>query len=191
MSARADRSPRAVPNSGPAAPSGSAGADIDDPDALRHALEQSRFRDLDSIRALISRVQAAVLVADDRACYVAANQAATALTGYPEAELLGLSLHDLTAEVDAAVADRLWTAFVDHRRQRGEFALRAKDGSAVIARYDAIANIVPGLHVSFLRPVASLGRPAADRASSSSGRSDGAPDRPGKRRAGSRPKTTP
>lgn len=140
--------PREEPTDGP----------IGDPDALRRALERSEYRDLERIRSLISRSEVAVLVADDRARYVAVNEAACALTGYTESELVGMSLPDLTAPVDAAVADRLWTAFVDHQRQRGDFALWAKDRSAVLVRYDAVANVVPGLHVSFLRPLESLGR---------------------------------
>lgn len=160
MNSRADTCPRAADGSSSIARPGEepTNGPIGDPDALCRALERSEYRDLGRIRSLISRSEVAVLVADDRARYVAVNEAACALTGYTESELVGMSLPDLTAPVDAAVADRLWTAFVDHRRQRGDFALWAKDRSAVIVRYEAIANVVPGLHVSFLRALAPRGR---------------------------------
>lgn len=163
MSSRPDMCPGTADVSGAIARAREEPTDgpIGDPDALRRALERSEYRDVGRIRSLISRAEVAVLVADDRARYVAVNEAACALTGYTESELVGMSLPDLTAPVDAAVADRLWTAFVDHQRQRGDFALWAKDRSAVIVRYEAIANVVPGLHVSFLRPLAPPGRTPA------------------------------
>lgn len=127
-----------------------------DPETLRRALDRSACPGLDRIRTLVAPSPLAVLVADDRARYVGANEAACALTGYTESELVGMSLPDLTARVDAPVAERLWTAFIDHKRQRGDFALRLKDGSAMIVRYEAVADVVPGLHVSFLRPLARI-----------------------------------
>jgi PAS domain S-box-containing protein len=108
--------------------------------------------DLPAIRILIQTIRTAVLIADRSGLYVAANRAACALTGYSEDELMRKGLHDLTGQADERVAEPLWRAFIEQGEQRGEFTLRRKDGSAVVVRYEALSNVAPGLHASFLEP---------------------------------------
>lgn len=124
---------------------------IDSPRALQHALAQSSGGGLAQIQRLISEAPIGILVADDRARYVSVNESACRLTGYRESELLKMALPDLTAVTDVSVADRLWKAFIDQGRQRGEFAIRRRDGSTLVVQYEALANVAPGLHVTFLR----------------------------------------
>jgi PAS domain S-box-containing protein len=125
--------------------------DLKTPTALRHALGTNFSRD--SLRETLARVSTAVLIADGTQCYVAVNDLACSLTGYTEAELLRMSLPDLTAAVDARASEVLWRAFMDTGEQRGEFTVQRKNGTTVLVRYEAVANITPALHASFLTPI--------------------------------------
>jgi len=106
--------------------------------------------------ALIARAQLrtpasiALMVADDSAQYVAANGASAALTGYDPTELIGLSVWDLTPP-GAADARGLWSSFIASGTQEGRYSLKRRDGQSVEARYFALANIAPGLHLSAIQ----------------------------------------
>ncbi len=91
-----------------------------------------------------------VLVSDDRSRYVAVNDAAMELTGYSRSELLRNAVPDLTFEGELSTTEGLWNAFVRDGMQMGAYVLRRRDGSALPVEYEAYANFVPGLHVSFL-----------------------------------------
>jgi PAS domain S-box-containing protein len=91
-----------------------------------------------------------VLIANDHARYIDANHAATLLTGYTHAELLKMDLWRLTPEGPGRLGPRLWRAFLKRGRMRGNYRLRCKDGSVLTARYVAVANVLPGVHLSAL-----------------------------------------
>lgn len=110
--------------------------------------------DLRALRDAIVDLAVAVLIADRHGRYVAVNEAASRLTRYTASELLKKALPDLTASPDASVSEVLWRAFLDQRYQTGEFAIQRKDGSTVHVRYEALANVIPGYHASFLRRIA-------------------------------------
>ena len=98
----------------------------------------------------LAHVPVAMLVADDRGRYVDANEAAAFLTGYTRAELLRCSLWDLTPDAHRGRGQALWRAFLARERMAGWHPLRKKSGRIVKARYAAVANVLPGLHVSAL-----------------------------------------
>ena len=104
--------------------------------------------------ALLDRVAARsgdaimLMIADDRAHYVAAAGAARDLTGYEAAELAQLSLWDISATPEPVNSQALWNNFIAAGTQEGEYLLRRRDGTAFRARYCALANIAPGWHVS-------------------------------------------
>jgi PAS domain S-box-containing protein len=122
--------------------------EYDTPEALRDAIASATSKRM--VREIIARTPIATLVADDHGRYIVVNDAACRLTGYDESQLLTMALPDLTGAVDEHVADRLWRAFVAHGRQQGTFAIRRRDDSTVVVRYDAAANVRPGMHVSCL-----------------------------------------
>ena len=105
-------------------------------------------------RALVNRAAArtgggiTLMLADDGARYVAAGGEVRELTGYDTQELLSLSVWDLTPLPDARSGEGLWSSFLASGAQEGRYRLRRRDGEPVEAQYCAIANIVPGLHVS-------------------------------------------
>jgi PAS domain S-box-containing protein len=124
---------------------------VSSPRALRDALGADAT--LTTLRRQISALPHPVLVADRAGHYVAANAAAGRLTGYTIGELLEKALPDLTGGSDETVSDSLWRAFLHTGEQTGTFEIRKKDGSTILVRYTALANVLPGLHVSFLTPV--------------------------------------
>ena len=114
----------------------------------RRAPEDVLRQRAEIVLAQVASVSAAVLIANDHARYIDANAAASSLTGYTRAELLRMNLWDLTPQRSAQIGQKLWRAFLGRGRMRGSYQLCCKDGSIVTARYVAVANVLPGIHVS-------------------------------------------
>jgi len=87
---------------------------------------------------------AAVFVADEEARYVAVNQAACRLVGYPREELLALRVTDILESDEWPEA---WDEMVADGVKQGTASLRCKDGSTVEFRYVAGATRVAGMPV--------------------------------------------
>jgi PAS domain S-box-containing protein len=109
----------------------------------------------------------ALLIANNSGRYIDVNDHATRLTGYSRAELLRMSVWDLTPKPSVVAGRRLWREFLAVERMNGRYSLRQKDGSEVRADFRAWANVLPGLHVS------ALATPALIRAQQPAGRSRG------------------
>ena len=106
----------------------------------------------------LADVPVAMLVANNQGRYVDANAAAVVLTGYPRRELLQCSVWNLTPASRLGTGEALWRAFLARERMAGRYRLRRKNGRIVEARYVAIANVLPGLHVSALATAALVKR---------------------------------
>jgi len=98
----------------------------------------------------LSAIPAAVLVANDRGRYIDANSRATRLTGYSHAQLLRMSVWDLTPTVRQVQGRRLWQTFLKRGSMTGVYTLVGAQGNTIRARYYAAANVLPGVHVSAL-----------------------------------------
>jgi PAS domain S-box-containing protein len=107
------------------------------------------------IAARLERFDAAVLVADNEAHYVAANQRAARLTGFSVQQLLTLTVADLTPVPYTVDFESLWREFMTAGAQKGTYQLRRQDGSVVQVHYAAWAHIAPGRHVTVLTPAES------------------------------------
>lgn len=105
-----------------------------------------------ALNAYLATLRVAALATDDAGCYIAANELASRLTGYEVEELLTVSVPDITAREDEADGARLWNAFVRSDHQHGTFTIARKDGTSVRVAYHAYANLVEGVHLSFLQP---------------------------------------
>jgi len=101
----------------------------------------------------LAAVPVPILIANNRARYIDANPLAVKLTGYPRKELTQLSLWDLTPNPNRRLGARLWRNFLKRGRMAGEYVLTRKDGTFVTAKYLAVANVLPGVHVSALVPL--------------------------------------
>jgi len=100
----------------------------------------------------VSKVSCAILIVNNHGRYVTVNDEAVALTGYARSELLRMSVWDITPGARKAQGRALWREFIATGRMRGSYEIRRKDGEHVRAEYVALANVVPGLHVSALVP---------------------------------------
>jgi len=117
------------------------------------ALARNETPALTALARVLNPMAVAALVADDTGRFLFANRSATQLTGYPLAELLRRSVWDITAPSESEHdVESLWRGFLDYRQQHGSYEVRRKDGTCVRADYAAIAHVLPGLHVSLLRP---------------------------------------
>lgn len=105
------------------------------------------------LRAFFDNTLDAILVADDAGTYVDANPAACRLLGYERSELLGLTVWEITCGLEQSDFQKSWRSFLSTGKQSGEYQVRHKDGHAIDAEYRAVANVVPGLHLSTLRDV--------------------------------------
>jgi PAS domain S-box-containing protein len=117
----------------------------------QHGHDTMRAR-ADSVVSTLADVKCAILIANNWGRFVHMNNRAVRLTGYSAAELRRRSVWDLTPDVDLATARQTWRAFLKNGRMRGPFAIQRKDGRAMPVGYVAIANVLPGLHVSALLP---------------------------------------
>jgi PAS domain S-box-containing protein len=98
----------------------------------------------------LANLPVAILIADNRGRYVDANRAAIELTGYSRRELLTRSVWDLTPDVRQPLGRRLWREFLERGRMAGWYQVVRSGGQIVRARYVAVANVLPGIHVSAL-----------------------------------------
>ncbi len=114
------------------------------------------------LRAIFDNALDAIVVADEDMRYVDANAAAVELTGYSRDELLGMRISDLFLPADQALDDS-WARFRDQGRDEGQLTLRRKDGAAVVIEYRAVANFIPGLHLSVMRDITQSVRSSGDR----------------------------
>lgn len=92
----------------------------------------------------------AALVANNAGLFASANTAASALTGYSLRDLQRLSMWQLTPNTADHEAEVLWRAFIAQHEQSGDYRLLVKGGRIIEARYAAVANVLPGLHLSLL-----------------------------------------
>jgi PAS domain S-box-containing protein len=126
--------------------------------ATGHTPDRENRRRAHELLQRLADVPVAMLVANNQGRYVDANAAAVFLTGYQRRELLRCSVWDLTPASRLGTGEALWRAFLSRGRMAGRYQLRRKSGRIVHARYVAIANVLPGLHVSALATAALVKR---------------------------------
>lgn len=123
------------------------------------ALQESQQR----LQAIFDHALEAIFLADDAARYVEVNPAACELLGYPHKILIQMTLWELTPDINREAAQALWHRFIETGQQQGELTLVGRDKRLIEVEYHAVANIVPGLHLSVLRDVTERKRADAER----------------------------
>ena len=120
------------------------------PILIQSAQQQLRERE-QMLRAIFEGALDGMLLADDEGKYVDANPAACALFGLGRDALIGRRIGEFAAP-DYTTSDE-WTAFGEKGRLRGFFPLVRPDGERRTLEYNAVADVLPGLHLSVLRDV--------------------------------------
>ena len=107
-----------------------------------------------TLQESLDELNVSALAADNTGRYVAVNAPATALTGYSRAEILQMSVKDLTPAMRQDHTGELWRHFIQAGAQAGDYVLERRDGVPVNVHYAAYASVAPGVHVSILTPMA-------------------------------------
>jgi PAS domain S-box-containing protein len=116
--------------------------------------EQARAESEQRLQALFDNALDAILLADNTGQFIAANPAACQLLGATQAQVLQLTVWDITPSDQRLQAQALWQTFVTaDGKKGGEYVLYRQDGTSVVAEYRAVAHILPGLHLSILRDI--------------------------------------
>jgi PAS domain S-box-containing protein len=123
--------------------------DVTERKLAEKSLEESRRR----LQALFDNSLDSIWLLDDEGRFVDANPAVCALLGYSREEFLRMGIEDVTPEENRGLVKDLWRTILETGMFVGEFAQRTKDGSIRLVEYRAVANILPGLHLSVNRDI--------------------------------------
>ncbi|HEX8461515.1 MAG TPA: PAS domain S-box protein [Segetibacter sp.] len=101
------------------------------------------------LNAIFNGTHDAIFLTDDQGYYVQVNPAACIMLGYSEDELLSLKVSDVVKQ-PTGNSDRISKILSGNQSHSSVLELKRKDGSAILCFYNAVANILPGLHVSIV-----------------------------------------
>ena len=107
-------------------------------------------RVMEALTEIEADARPAALLADGSAHYIGVNDEACILTGRSRPELLQMSVWDLTPQIARADGQREWAQFVARGTLSGAYRLSTPAGDAVDATFAAVANVLPGCHLSLL-----------------------------------------
>jgi PAS domain S-box-containing protein len=114
------------------------------------------------LQALFNNALNAILLASDEGQYVDANPAACEMLGYSREELLQLPMAELVIQDQETDVARMWANFRRDGKMRGLIRMKRKDGQIITAEFSAVANVLPGLHLSVLSDVTERRRQAEE-----------------------------
>jgi CheY-like chemotaxis protein len=104
------------------------------------------------IRALIDRLQIAVLAFDDRGRYIAASAAVSSLTGYSRAHILSRSIFEAPLVEPVPDMEQRWGDFLSARHCSALGTLKDAGGASLHLQA-AFVTVLPGLHAAAIAPV--------------------------------------
>lgn len=113
-------------------------------------------------RAVFELSVEAKFLADDNGRYLDVNGAAARLLGYTIEELAPMSVFDMVPDSQREDARAMWSEFLRRGHLSGEIWLRRKDGSMVPVEFEAVANVVEGVHLSVCRDLTARKAAEAD-----------------------------
>jgi PAS domain S-box-containing protein len=125
------------------------------PDALRASLTRltERKRSETRLRAMFENSLDGIVILDDEGRFVEVNPAASAILGYTAQELLTLSIRNVIKLGPRQTFEDVWSSFLSAGKMSGESPMLRKDGVIVDIEFRAVANFLPGLHLSSIRDV--------------------------------------
>lgn len=132
-------------------------------EALAHASDEYPLRQFcdSQWQALFEHALDAIAIADDKGQYIDANPSACELFGASREKLRQSSIADFAdPTIDIS---QLWRQFLQRGQWSASFRLHRPDGTIRETELNAIANFVPGRHLSILRDVTEQAQLDADR----------------------------
>jgi PAS domain S-box-containing protein len=100
-------------------------------------------------REMFTNALDAILVVDDERRFLAANDAACQLLGYPRAAILGMRFHDLFVSGPTTLDD-IWQRLVVEGQYSEVVVFRTRTGTARV-EYRVKANYIPERHFVIVR----------------------------------------
>lgn len=119
----------------------------------RRRVQEALFHSRRRLQALFDNALDAILLLNDAGQYVDVNPAGCALLGRRRDEILTLFPWDVVAPQFADTARDAWRAFLRAGTGAGDYKVQAADGSAREVECQAVAHVLPGLHLAMLRDV--------------------------------------
>ena len=113
------------------------------------ALDESRRR----FQAVFENSLDGIVLMDDATHFLDANPAMCQLTGYSREEISRLTTWDVTPVPNRERIPDIVGRFFDTGTLSGEYDLLCKDGTTRTVDYRAVANILPGLHLTVQRDI--------------------------------------
>jgi PAS domain S-box-containing protein len=95
----------------------------------------------------------AILLADDQGRYVEMNPAACRISGYSREELFNMKMEDFLQPGEGMTGGDNWDDFLLKGSMEGTVMIKTKQGDLKILDFRAVADILPGLHLSILSDV--------------------------------------
>ncbi len=117
----------------------------------RKQAQEALIESAHQLRAVFEAAIDAMAIADDSGRYLAVNPAACQLFGLSPSEILQRSVADFSQP--GFNFETAWRIFREQGRATGEFALKRPDGRVLEIEYSAVANFLPGRHLSVLRDI--------------------------------------
>ena len=123
--------------------------DVTEQRQQQKALQESQAR----LQAIVDNSQDAILIVDDNGRYIESNPAGVELFGYTTDELQHLTIRDITGIASQPNFPQIWERFMTDGKIIGLYEIVNRDGQPIEVEYNAVANFLPGFHLSFLRDV--------------------------------------
>jgi len=106
-----------------------------------------KFKSDEKFKAVFEHTRDAIMICDDHGNCLDYNAAVVDMFGYCRKELDEMSLFDLLSVRDGENPRELWEQFLKGNIRGGKLHLIHKDGSLIIASFNAKPNILPGMHL--------------------------------------------
>jgi PAS domain S-box-containing protein len=121
--------------------------DITEHESTQQALGQTQ----ELFRAIFAEALDAILISDNDSRLVLVNRAAGQLFGIAPEDMVGRLGSEFTPEtMDYATT---WRSFLTDGRMSGAHQIIRRDGTVIDVEFAAVANVLPGRHLSILRDV--------------------------------------
>lgn len=119
----------------------------------RRRVQEALFHSRRRLQALFDNALDAILLLDDDGRYIDANPAACVMLGRPRDVILTLYPWDVVVPELVDVTRQAWRDFLRNGSGAGDYRLAAGDDTVREVECRAVANVLPGLHLTMLRDV--------------------------------------